>query len=98
MGTLISILIIVASLLLILIVMIQNSKGGGLDMNSQAANYLGNSSLAQSTDTVEKVTWYLAAAVGFLCLLSAILYSNTNTTASFDSGIAAPTTPTEMPQ
>jgi preprotein translocase subunit SecG len=98
MGTLISILIIVASLLLILIVMIQNSKGGGLDMNSQAANYLGNSTLAQSTDTVEKVTWYLAAAVGFLCLLSAILYSSGSSAPTFDSGIAAPTSPTEMPQ
>ena len=94
MSTLISILIIIAAILLILIVMIQNSKGGGLDMSSQAANYIGNSNISQ-TDTIEKVTWYLAGTIGFLCLLSAILYSNnTGGGQTFDSGISAPTAPT----
>lgn len=97
MAFLISILIIIAAILLILIVMIQNSKGGGLDMSSQAANYIGNSNISQ-TDTIEKVTWYLAGTIGFLCLLSAVLYSNNSgSTSTIESGIKTPTT-TDVPQ
>jgi preprotein translocase subunit SecG len=100
MSTLISILIIIAAILLILIVMIQNSKGGGLDMSSQAANYIGNSNISQ-TDTIEKVTWYLAGTIGVLCLLSAYLYSNNSGgSQNIKSGISAPTTtstPADVP-
>lgn len=71
MGTLIGILVIAASVLLILVVLVQNSKGGGLDTSNSMVNQIGN--VAQSTDTVEKVTWYLAGTIGVICLLAVYL-------------------------
>jgi protein translocase SecG subunit len=60
MGTIIMIVTILAAVLLILIVMVQNPKGGGLDSSFGNANQLGG--VAQSTETIEKITWYLASS------------------------------------
>ncbi len=65
------ILAIIAGVLLILVVLVQNSKGGGLDTSNSMVNQIGN--VAQSTDTVEKITWYLAGAIGVICLIAALL-------------------------
>ncbi|MFT5601515.1 MAG: preprotein translocase subunit SecG [Parvicella sp.] len=66
--SIIGILVFLASVLLVLVVMVQNSKGGGLDSSFGAVSQINNA--AQSTDTVEKGTWYLAAVIAGLCLLS----------------------------
>ena len=66
--TLISVLIILASILLILVVLVQNSKGGGL-----AANFTGAGQIMgarKTTDFLEKATWTLAASVVVLSLLA----------------------------
>lgn len=65
------ILAIIAGVLLILVVLVQNSKGGGLDQSNSMVSQIGN--VAQSTDTVEKITWYLAGAIGAICLIAALL-------------------------
>ena len=62
------IVVVLASVLLILAVMVQNSKGGGLDSSFGAVSQIGN--VAQSTETIEKVTWYLAGVIAVVCLLS----------------------------
>ena len=63
MGTIIMIVTILAAVLLILIVMVQNPKGGGLDSSFGNANQLGG--VAQSTETIEKITWYLASFIEY---------------------------------
>ncbi|MEY4105664.1 MAG: hypothetical protein RL181_6 [Bacteroidota bacterium] len=71
--TLITILIAIVSVLLILVVLIQNSKGGGVDATlggSQANQLFG---AAKSADFIEKLTWYLAAALFVLCIVATIV-------------------------
>lgn len=67
MYTVIIILAIIVCVLLIAIVLIQNPKGGGL---SQSFGGISNQIIGvqRSTDVVEKGTWYLAIALGVLCL------------------------------
>lgn len=69
MGTLITILIVLVCILLILVVLIQNPKGGGIASGFQAANQIIG--VKQSTDVVEKATWYLAIALVVLSLFGA---------------------------
>ena len=86
MPTLITILIIAASVLLILVVLVQNSKGGGLDSSFGSANQLGGA--AQSTETIEKATWTLAGTIVVLSLASAMMGSG-GTTATVETNIKA---------
>lgn len=69
MYSVISILIVIASILLILIVLVQNSKGGGLASSFSASNQIMG--VRKTTDFLEKATWTLAAAVLILCLVAA---------------------------
>jgi preprotein translocase subunit SecG len=85
MGTIIMIITILAAVLLILIVMVQNPKGGGLDSSFGNANQLGG--VAQSTETVEKITWYLASFIAILSLVTAM---------NFGSGSSGPSTEIEQ--
>lgn len=68
MGTLITVLIIIASILLTLIVLIQNSEGGGLTSDFGAAQQIGG--VKQTNAFIEKATWGLA---GFIAILSIAL-------------------------
>lgn len=72
----ITVLIAIVSLSLILVVLIQNSKGGGVDATlggSQANQLFG---AAKSADFIEKLTWYLAAALFVLCIAATIIASS----------------------
>lgn len=91
------IVVILASVLLILAVMVQNSKGGGLDSSFGAVSQIGN--VAQSTETIEKATWYLAAVIAFVCLISVFIGNPASTNGGQQSQIgSAPTTaPTTTP-
>lgn len=66
---LILILIIIASVILGLVVLIQNPKGGGLtgSIAGLSNQFMG---VKQTTDVLEKTTWFVAAAIGILCILS----------------------------
>jgi len=86
MGTIIMIVTILAAVLLILIVMVQNPKGGGLDSSFGNVNQLGG--VAQSTETIEKITWYLASFIAILSLVTAM---------NFGSGNSGPSTEIENP-
>jgi preprotein translocase subunit SecG len=65
------VLIVLASVAIALFILVQNPKGGGLSgtfagFNSQ---FMG---VKQTTDVLEKGTWWLAAIIGLLCLTSAV--------------------------
>ena len=72
---LLSIVIALVSILLMGVILIQNPKGGGVDatFGGSAANQMLGAS--KSTDFIEKLTWYLAAALVVLCIMSAVMIS-----------------------
>jgi preprotein translocase subunit SecG len=64
-----TVLIAIIALLLIIAVLIQNPKGGGIDSTyGSGANQMFGA--ARSADAIEKITWYLAAALFVLCIAS----------------------------
>ena len=102
MSILLMILSTITAILLIVIVLLQNSKGGGLDSSFGNVNQLGG--VAQSTETIEKATWTLAAVMGFLSLLAAFNFGSGENEISTDidknEGISLPSTtnPVNMPK
>ena len=60
-----AIIIVIASILLIGVILIQKSKGGGLAAN--VSSYNSMMGVRQTTDFIEKATWWLA---GIICALS----------------------------
>lgn len=71
MVTIISGLIILASILLVFIVFVQNPKGGGLSSDFGAAHQLGG--VQKTNDFIEKATWSLAAIVGVCSITLTIM-------------------------
>lgn len=67
MTTLITVLIILASLALVLVVIVQKSKGGGLAASFSGANNIVG--VRKATDGIEKATWGLMATIMVLCLI-----------------------------
>jgi preprotein translocase subunit SecG len=70
MNTLVTVLLVIASVILILIVLVQNSKGGGLVSNFSSSNQIMG--VRKTADFLEKATWYLAIAVLVLSLAGSI--------------------------
>ena len=75
MVTALTILTAINCVLLMLVVLIQNPKGGGIDstFGGQGANQMFGA--AKSTDFIEKLIWGLAASLGILCIVTAIIVS-----------------------
>lgn len=73
MITLLTILIALIAILLMAAVLIQNPKGGGVDstFGGSATNQMLGA--ARSTDFIEKATWYLAAALVVLCIVTSLM-------------------------
>ena len=69
MGSLFTIIIIIACVGLILFVLVQNPKGGGLNSEFGSAVQLGGAKRA--TDILEKGTWGLAILLAVVCLAMA---------------------------
>jgi preprotein translocase subunit SecG len=70
--TLITIIVVIASILLVGIVLVQNSKGGGLASSFQSQNQIMG--VKKTTDFVEKATWVLVSVVVVLSIASAAFY------------------------
>jgi preprotein translocase subunit SecG len=68
MESLITVVIILASILLIAVVYIQNPKGGGLSTDFGGAHQLGG--VQKTNDFIDKATWSLA---GIIMVLSVVL-------------------------
>ena len=60
--TILTVLVLIASILLTVIVLLQNGKGGGLASNFVAGNQTFG--VRQTADILEKITWGLVAFVG----------------------------------
>jgi preprotein translocase subunit SecG len=73
MGTLLTILIVLASILLVLLVLMQNPKGGGLSTDFGSAHQMGG--VKQTTDFIEKATWSLAGVIAVLSIVMTLMYS-----------------------
>jgi len=66
MVTIISSVIILASILLIFVVYVQNPKGGGLSSDFGAAQQIGG--VQKTNDFIDKATWSLAAVIAILSI------------------------------
>ena len=75
--TILTVLIVIASILLIAVVLLQNGKGEGLASNFVAGNQTFG--VRQTADLLEKVTWGL---VTFILVLSIIAAFTTGTNGS----------------
>lgn len=73
MLTSMTVLISLISVLLIAAILIQNPKGGGVDSTFGGAQANQMFGAAKSADFIEKATWYLAAALFILCIITSLL-------------------------
>ncbi len=65
------ILILIVCVLLAVVVLVQNSKGGGLAANFSAPNQIMG--VRKTTETIEKITWWLFGILLVLCLAATML-------------------------
>ena len=77
--TVLTVLVLLASVLITLIVLLQNGKGGGLASNFVAGNQAFG--VRQTTDILEKITWGL---VGFIFLVSVVTAFTLNNAKELD--------------
>ena len=66
--TVLTILVLIASILITLIVLLQNGKGGGLASNFVAGNQTFG--VRQTADLLEKITWGLVAFIFVLSIVT----------------------------
>lgn len=97
--TVLTVLVLVASVLITLIVLLQNGKGGGLASNFVAGNQTFG--VRQTADILEKITWGLVA---FIFVVSVVTVFTLNTgdkavdyTESIELESAAPEFPAVLP-
>lgn len=65
-ATIITGVILLASILLVFVVYIQNPKGGGLSSDFGSAQQIGG--VQKTNDFIDKTTWGLAAVIGVLSI------------------------------
>lgn len=70
METIITSVIMLASVLLILVVYVQNPKGGGLSSDFGAAQQIGG--VKKTNDFIDKATWSLAGVIAVLSIVLTI--------------------------
>lgn len=92
MYTLITVLIILASIALVLVVLVQKSKGSGLASGFASSNQIMG--VRKTTDFIEKATWGLAGTIMVLSMLSAVFIKSGSTSNEPSSAISAPSLPT----
>ena len=80
MNTVIIILTVLVSILLIAVVLVQKSKGGGLASNFSGSNQIMG--VRRTNDVIEKATWFLAAFIGLLSIVSVFVAPTITTGAS----------------
>lgn len=68
--TILTILVLIASVLITMIVLLQNGKGGGLASNFVTGNQTFG--VRQTTDILEKITWGLVAFIFLVSIITAI--------------------------
>ncbi len=91
--TILTVLIVIASILLTIVVLLQNGKGDGLASNFVAGNQTFG--VRQTADMLEKVTWGLVAFVLVVSIVSS--FTLTNRGATIDITDKIENTATEQP-
>ena len=79
--TILTVLVLVASVLITLIVLLQNGKGGGLASNFAAGNQTFG--VRQTTDILEKITWGLVAFIFVVSIATSFASGSVSTGTSF---------------
>ena len=72
--TVLTVLVLLASVLITLIVLLQNGKGGGLASNFTAGNQTFG--VRQTTDILEKITWGLVAFIFIVSVVTTFSLGN----------------------
>ena len=72
--TVLTILVLIASVLITLIVLLQNGKGGGLASNFVAGNQTFG--VRQTADILEKITWGLVAFIFVVSIVTTFTLNN----------------------
>lgn len=70
MNTLITILIIAASILLIAVIFVQNPKGGGISSEFGSAQQMGG--VQKTNEFIDKTTWILSILIAVMCIVMTI--------------------------
>ena len=97
--TVLTVLVLIASVLITLIVLLQNGKGGGLASNFVAGNQTFG--VRQTTDILEKITWGLVAFIFVVSIVSTFTLGNNGKAVDYTEKIeaveAAPEFPAAIP-
>ena len=97
--TVLTVLVLIASVLITLIVLLQNGKGGGLASNFVAGNQTFG--VRQTTDILEKITWGLVAFIFVVSIISTFTLTNNGKGVDYTEKIEmetpAPEFPAEIP-
>ena len=98
--TVLTILVLIASVLVTLIVLLQNGKGGGLASNFVAGNQTFG--VRQTTDILEKITWGLVAFIFVISIVTTFTLSNSakeiDLTEKIEVEAPAPEFPAALPE
>ena len=98
--TVLTILVLIASVLVTLIVLLQNGKGGGLASNFVAGNQTFG--VRQTTDILEKITWGLVAFIFVISIVTTFTLSNSakeiDLTEKIETEAPAPEFPAALPE
>ena len=71
-------IIVIVSFLLVVVIMVQNPKGGGLSSSFGGSGSQQFGGVKQTTDFLDKSTWYLGATLIGLILLSNITFTQSD--------------------
>ena len=97
--TVLTVLVLIASILITLIVLLQNGKGGGLASNFTAGNQTFG--VRQTADILEKITWGLVAFIFVVSVVTTFSLGNkaadVDYTEKIETEVAAPEFPAELP-
>jgi len=74
------VLILIVAFLLVVVIMVQNPKGGGLSSSFGGGGTQQLGGVKQTTDFLDKSTWYLGATLIGLILLSNITFKKSDAT------------------
>ena len=93
--TVLTVLVLIASVLITLIVLLQNGKGGGLASNFVAGNQTFG--VRQTTDILEKITWGLVAFIFVVSIVSSFTLNNGGKTVDYTEKIEMEAPAPEFP-
>ena len=93
--TVLTVLVLIASVLITLIVLLQNGKGGGLASNFVAGNQTFG--VRQTTDILEKITWGLVAFIFAVSIISTFTLNNNGKAVDYTEKIETEAPAPEFP-